>query len=169
MSSTPSTPSLIAALRGGSLLVVLVLAIGVLATLCSLGANAYVEIMWHAQVGYGSVFWKRVLWEWGARIGVGIGVGGLVFLNLRVVAATLTGIQIKRRFGNLEISEQIPRSYVLMGILGISALLALWFGAGVPANLGLQALLLRNASPWGMVDPILNFLAPPSRKICSRN
>jgi len=74
MSSTPSTPSLIAALRGGSLLVVLVLAIGVLATLCSLGANAYVEIMWHAQVGYGSVFWKRVLWEWGARIGVGIGV-----------------------------------------------------------------------------------------------
>ena len=155
MSSTPSTRSLIAALRGGSLLVVLVLAIGVLATLCSLGANAYVEIMWHAQVGYGSVFWKRVLWEWGARIGVGIGVGGLVFLNLRVVAATLTGIQIKRRFGNLEISEQIPRSYVLMGILGISALLALWFGAGVPTNLGLQALLLRNASPWGMVDPIL--------------
>jgi hypothetical protein len=82
-------------------------------------------------------------------------VGWLVFLNLRVVAAKLTGIQIKRRFGNLEISEQIPRRYVLMGVLGISALLALWFGAGVPNNLGLQALLLSNASPWGMTDPIL--------------
>lgn len=155
MSPTPSTNSLLSALRGGSFFIVLVLAVGALATLCSLGANAYVEIMWHTQVGYSSVFWKRVVWEWGVRIGVGIGVGSLVFLNLRVVAAKLTGIQIKRRFGNLEISEQIPRSYVLMGVLGISALLALWFGAGVPNNLGLQALLLSNASPWGMTDPIL--------------
>ena len=154
MSSNSTTNPLFSALRGGSFFILLVLSVGALTSLFSFGANAYVEIMWHTEVGYGSVFWKRVVWEWGARIGVAIGVGCLVFLNLRVVAATLTGIQIKRRFGNLEISEQIPRSYVLMGVLGISALLALWFGAGIPNNLGLQALLLSNASPWGITDPI---------------
>ncbi|HIB00279.1 MAG TPA: hypothetical protein EYO30_09930, partial [Gemmatimonadetes bacterium] len=94
MSPTPSTNSLLSALRGGSFFIVLVLAVGALVTLCSLGANAYLEIMWHTQVGYSSVFWKMVVWEWGVRIGVGIGVGLLVFLNLRVVAAKLTGIQI---------------------------------------------------------------------------
>ena len=30
----------------------------------------------------------------------------------------------------------------------------MWSGAGIPNNLGLQALLLSNASPWGVTDPI---------------
>jgi len=155
MSSNSSIKSLLPLLRGGSVFIVLALAVGVFATLCSIGANAYVEIMWHTQVGYVSIFWKRIIWEWGVRVAVGIGVGWLVFLNLKVVALTLTGIQIKRRFGNLEISEQIPRSYVLGVILLASALLALWFGAGIPNNLGIQVLLLSNASPWGITEPIL--------------
>ena len=61
MSPTPSTNSLLSALRGGSFFIMLVLAVGALATLCSLGANAYVEIVWHTQVGYSSVYAARTI------------------------------------------------------------------------------------------------------------
>ena len=81
MSSNPTGNPLFSVLRGGSFFILLVLSVGALASLFSFGANAYVEIMWHTEVGYVSVFWKRVVWEWGARIGVAIGVGCLVSVS----------------------------------------------------------------------------------------
>ncbi len=153
MSSGPER--VVGALKGGRLLVALVLGVALLIALGRIASGAYIEILWHAESGYSSVFWRRVIWQWGLRVGAGIVVGLLVFLNLRVVSATLGSIQIKRRFGNLEISEQLPRSYVFWGIAGISSLLALWFGAAVPRSLGLQLLLLRSADAWGLADPIL--------------
>jgi uncharacterized membrane protein (UPF0182 family) len=81
--------------------------------------------------------------------------GGLVAANLLVVASTLSGIQIKRRFGNLEISEQLPRTYVRLGILSMAVLVALWFGAAVAPGAGLRALLLLHATDWGAGDPVL--------------
>ena len=121
-----------------------------------LAATMYVEILWHAQTGYGDVFWLRVLWQWGARIVAGVAVGVLVFLNLRIVAETLGGLQIKRQFGNLEISEQLPKSYVFWGLAGTSGLLALWFGGSIPLSLGSQLLLILNAEAWGIAEPMLN-------------
>jgi uncharacterized membrane protein (UPF0182 family) len=118
--------------------------------------TAFVEILWHGQTGYGSVFWTRMLWQWGVRLGAGVAVGLVVFLNLRMVSSTLSGIQIKRRFGNLEISEQLPRSYVFWTMIGLSVLLGLWFGAAVPRSLGIQVLTLVNAGPWGIAEPVLS-------------
>lgn len=142
-------------LRGGKLLVALVVVIGAVVIFGRLATTALVEILWHAELGYGGVFWKRVVWQWGARLGAGLAAALLVFFNLRVVARTLGGIQIKRRFGNLEISEQLPKAYVFWGMLGMSALLGSWFGAAVPRSVGLQALLLLNGSEWGLADPVL--------------
>jgi uncharacterized membrane protein (UPF0182 family) len=121
-----------------------------------LASTIYVEILWHGQTGYSDVFWLRVLWQWGARLIAGLVVGALVFLNLRIVSETLGGLPNKRKFGNLEISEQLPQSYVLWGMVGTSALLALWFGGSVPLNLGSQILLILNAQAWGVTEPMLN-------------
>jgi uncharacterized membrane protein (UPF0182 family) len=147
--------SFLKSLRGGWLLVAAVIGVGLVVAFGRMATMAFTEILWHAEVGYLDAFWRRVLWEWGGRILAGLGVGVLVFFNLRIVSATLGGIQIKRRFGNLEISEQLPRSYVLITMVGISALLAAWFGAAVPRSVGLQTLLLKNAPSWGLVEPIL--------------
>jgi uncharacterized membrane protein (UPF0182 family) len=155
MASSPSIARLLSTLRGGRLLIAAVLAIAMLVALGRLATTIYVEVLWHAQVGYADVFWRRARWEWGLRIGAGVAVGVLVFLNLHIVSKTLGAIQIKRRFGNLEISEQLPRSYVMWGMGGMSVLLAFWFGAAVPRNSGLQLLLLLNTSPWGIQDPVL--------------
>jgi uncharacterized membrane protein (UPF0182 family) len=143
-------------LRGGRLLLAIAVTLGLLIAGARVATSAFIEILWHGQVGYGDVFWTRVLWQWGVRVGAGFVVGLVVFLNLRVVSSTLGGIQIKRRFGNLEISEQLPRSYVFWTIFGMSALLAFWFGAAVPRSLGIQALMLLNAAPWDVVDPVLS-------------
>lgn len=143
-------------LRGGRLLVALVVLVGLVVAFGRLASTIFTEILWHAGTGYGAVFWKRIVWQWGVRLGAGVVVGLLIFLNLRVVANTLGGIQIKRRFGNLEISEQIPKAYIFWGMVGISALMAVWFGAAVPTSAGIQALLTVHAEVWGVVEPVLN-------------
>lgn len=142
-------------LRGGKLLVALIIAAVLLITAARMAVTGVIEILWHAQTGYIDVFWTRALWTWGARLVAGVFVGLLVFLNLQVVSGTLGGIQIKRRFGNLEISEQLPRSYVLWTMAGAAALLGLWFGAAVPRSVGIQALLLTHGPTWGLAEPVL--------------
>ncbi len=152
--STPPT-RLLATLRGGRLLLAIVLALALTIALGRVVTAAYVEILWQAEAGYASVFWQRVLWEWGIRGLAALVVGVLVLVNLKVASKTLGGIQIRRRFGNIEISERIPKHFIWWGILVASVLLGLWFGAAVPANLGIQALLLAQGAAWGVTDPVL--------------
>lgn len=118
-------------------------------------AALYVEVLWQAEAGYSGVFWRRVLWESGARLGAGLLVAILVLVNLRIASKTLGGIQIRRRFGNIEISEQIPKRYVWWAMLGAAGLLGLWFAAGVPSDLGIRTLLMLSADSWGVAEPVL--------------
>ena len=102
--------------RGGRLLVALGIALLTISVIGRVAANAYIEILWFDSLGYSSVFWTRVFWEWGARLMGGALVGVVFFFNLRVIARSLGGIKIKRRVGDLVISEQIPETYVVWGI-----------------------------------------------------
>jgi uncharacterized membrane protein (UPF0182 family) len=135
--------------------VAVLVVVGMLLVLGRAFAAAYVEILWQSQAGYAGVFWKRMLWEWGIRAAAAVVVGILVLINLRIASTTLGAIQIRRRFANIEISERIPRPLVWTGITVAAALLGLWFGAAVPPNVGIQALLYTSAVPWGVTDPIL--------------
>jgi uncharacterized membrane protein (UPF0182 family) len=142
-------------LRGGRLVVALLVLLGLLLVFGRAFAAAYVEILWQAQSGYESVFWKRMLWEWGIRATAAVLVGIVFLVNLRIASTTLGTIQIRRRFSNIEISERIPKPLVWTGITIASALLGLWCGAAVPPNLGIQALLYLSAAPWGVIEPVL--------------
>lgn len=142
-------------LRGGRLAVALLLGFALALLLGRAATAAWAEILWQQSAGHAGVFWRRIAWSWGARIVAGLAVTGVVYANLRVAALTLGGIHIRRRFGNIEISEQLPRSWVSAGILGAAALLGLWFGAAVPTNLGLQMAAALGASAWGVTEPIL--------------
>ena len=142
-------------LSGGRLLVALVIALLTILLVGRMAANAYIEILWFESVGYSSVFWTRVLWEWGARLIVALLVGVACFFNLRFIARSLGGIKIKRRVGDLVISEQLPETVVVWSVAALSALLGAWFGASVPGSMGLSVLYLLNASEWGVTDPFL--------------
>ena len=144
------------ALHGGRRLIVILVAIGLVAGVGRALTGLYVEVLWQLQAGYAGVFWRRVSWEWGVQVAAGVLVAAVVFLNLRIAATTLGGIQIRRRFGNIEISEQIPRRYVTWSLGTAAVLIGLWFGAAVPPGIGRQALLAISAPAWGVTDPVLN-------------
>ena len=142
-------------LSGGRLLAALVIALLTILVVGRIAANAYIEILWFGSLGYSSVFWTRVLWEWGARLIVFGLVSVLCFFNLRFIARSLGGIKIKRRVGDLVISEQISETVVVWSVAVLSALLGAWFGASVPGSMGLNVLYLLNAPEWGVTDPFL--------------
>jgi uncharacterized membrane protein (UPF0182 family) len=148
MSSSPTS-------KGGRLLAIVVGVLVLVFIAGRIASGLLVEVLWQGQVGYLDVFLTRELWQWGIRIVAGLAVGILIFFNLRLVAGTLSGIRIKRRFGNIEIAEQLPKHYVLWAMLGISGVLALWFGAAVPRSVGIQALMLIHGGAWGITDPIM--------------
>ena len=141
--------------RGGRLLVALGVALLTISLIGRIAANAYIEILWFGSLGYSSVFWTRVFWEWGARLMGGALVGVVFFFNLRVIARSLGGMRIKRRVGDLVISEQISETYVVLGIGIFSVLAGAWFGAAIPGSVGLNVLYLLNAPEWGVTDPFL--------------
>ena len=85
-------------LRGGRLVVAIIIGVALVLSVGRAFAGAYVEILWQMQAGYSTVFWKRVIWEWGSRTTVGVTVALLVLVNLKIASATLGGIQIRRRF-----------------------------------------------------------------------
>lgn len=116
--------------------------------------SIYVDLLWFSAQDAREVFLTRLVWEWGARFGAGLVAGLATWFNLRFVAETFGGIQIRRRVGDLVIQEQLPENYVRWAILGGCALIGLWFAAAVPQGTGLRALVLLNAPAWGAAEPI---------------
>lgn len=153
MSSRPT--DLVSNIRGGWIVVAVLAALVLVALLGRAFTSFYVEVLWQTQTGYTEAFWRRIAWEWGTRLGAGLFVAVAVYFNLKIAATTLGGIQIRRRFGNLEISEQIPKRWVTLALLGASGFLGLWFGATVSGTAGRAALLAFSAPAWGMADPVL--------------
>ena len=142
-------------LRGRRLVLVLGVAFLLTLLVARIVANAYIEILWFDSLGYRSVFWTRVFWEWGVRLLGAVVVGLVFFFNLRFIARALGGIRIKRRVGDLVISEQLSETVVAWSVAVLSALVGAWFGASIPPSMGLGVLYLLNAPEWGVTDPFL--------------
>ncbi len=116
-------------------------------------ADFYTEVLWYRSVGYSSVFWTRTLADLGMRVVAGLGTAVLAFLSFRVVGRTLSGVQIKRRFGNLEIAERVPPRIITIGLVIVSGLMGLWLAAVFPRTAGLRLLLALRAPEWGLAVP----------------
>jgi uncharacterized protein len=142
-------------LRGGKLILAAFLLFLFVLLALRWAAAIYVEHLWYQAEEATRVFWTRNTWEWGSRLAVGVVTTLLAWANLRVVARTFAGIQIRRRYGDLVIQEMLPTSYVRWGLWGASILTGLWFTAAVPQGTGLQALLMVHGPTVGEVDPIL--------------
>lgn len=142
--------------RPGRLLLIAVVALIVLLLVGGAVTGLYTDALWYSSVGYSGVFWTRL----GAIAAVRLVVGGVgaafVALNLWFVARQLGPVQLRRRYGNLEISEQVPRRYISLGIVA-AAVLAGWWLSGIAFDgEGALAVLawLRHVQ-WGATDPLL--------------
>jgi len=142
-------------LKWGRVFILLAVGLGLI-VLAGRGITmVYTEALWFGSAGFGSTYWTRFFVEGGARVAVGALTIILSFLNFRVVARTLSEIQIRRRFGNLEILERLPENTIRWGVIGVSVVLGLWLGASLPGGSGLRLLLFLNAPEWGLQVPHL--------------
>ena len=141
-------------LRGGKLAITIAAVLGFLLVALRVLASLHVNVLWFRNIGYEDLLWRRIGWSWGMRFLVAAVVTVVLFLNLRLVVRTLGSIQIKRRFGDLEIAEQLPRSYALWGAAALSAVMGLWFGGSVVGSVGINTLLALTAPAWGVRDPV---------------
>ena len=115
----------------------------------------YTDALWFRQLGYSSVFWTRLTTGIVARAIAAVVGGAIVLINLWIVTRQLGPVHVRRRYGNLEISEQIPRNLVNAGIF-LAAILGGWWLSGVRFG-GMGSLTLLTwlkKTPWGAVDPL---------------
>ena len=142
--------------RPGRVLIVVGIALVVVAVLGDALIQMYTDALWYASLGYAGVYWTRIGIAAVVRVAVGVLGAALVLLNLWFVARQLGPVHLRRRYGNLEIAERVPRSYLLAGIV-VAALLAGWWLSGVEFGgdgaLALAAWLRQ--VPWGIRDPLL--------------
>lgn len=117
--------------------------------------SLYTEALWFQAVGYSSVFWTRLAASAALRTATGILGAIIVLLNLARVVRHLGPVQLRRRYGNLEIAEVVPRSYVRAGII-LAAGLAGWWLSGISfqSNANIVALAWLRSAPWGQTDPL---------------
>ncbi len=115
----------------------------------------YTDALWYSTLGYVGVFWTRLGAGAAVRTTAGVAGAALVMLNLGLVSRRLGPVHLRRRYGNLEIAEQVPRAYLLGG-MAVTAVLAGWWLSGLEfggdASLAMLA-WVRHAS-WGLQDPL---------------
>lgn len=138
----------------GRLLLVVGVALLLLLIAGRLGVGFFTDILWYREVGYESTYWRRLWIGLGVRSVAGLVGAAVVFGNLWLVARNLGPVRVRRRYGNIEIAEQIPKRYVT-AIMLIVAVLGGWWLAGLQfddrAALAVVSWLQR--VDWGVVEP----------------
>ena len=141
--------------RLGRILLFSGLALLALLLLARAATGFYTDILWYGELGYISTFWKRLWIGLGVRGAAAVLGAALIFLNLWLVARHLGPVRVRRRYGNIEIAERIPRKHVLGGATA-AAILGGWWLAELNFNdsaaLAFAAWLGR--VPWGLSDPL---------------
>ena len=135
----------------------LIIGAGLLVTLIvsRMIVGLYTDSLWFRQLGYSSVFWTRLATDVIVRAIAAVIGGVIVLVNLWIVTRQLGPVQVRRRYGNLEISEQIPRKLVNTGII-LAAILGGWWLSGVRfgGTASLTLLTWLRKTPWGAADPL---------------
>jgi uncharacterized protein len=115
----------------------------------------YTDALWFDAAGYSAVFWRQLLATVVTRAITGAVGAAIILLNLWYVLRQLGPVHLRRRYGNLEFAEQVPRSLLVGGAVVIAALAGWWlatlqFGGNVPV--AMLAWLQREN--WGVTDPL---------------
>jgi uncharacterized protein len=141
--------------RTGQVLAITAVALLLFLVLGRAAAVFYTDLLWYDSVGQGSVFWRRLFAGAAVRLVLGALGAAIILVNLWYVLRQLGPVHLRRRYGNLEIAEQVPRAYLVGGAVLVAVLAGWWlvtlqFGGHVP--IALLAWLQREG--WGITDPL---------------
>ncbi len=113
------------------------------------------ELLWYRSIGYENVFWTQWRSAIAVRGTIALVVAAFVYANLWIIARALGSIRLRRRYGNIEIAERLPRVYLLAALSLVSLFSAWWLSAGVADPL--PALAALNPERWNLVDPVFGY------------
>ncbi len=117
----------------------------------------YTEVLWFGELDYAAVFWRRLVSEATIRLITTVLGGGLVLVNLWLVTRRLGPVHVRRRYGNLEISEQVPRRQVIGGIVLAAFLTGLWLSdVKFGGDHAIAVLTMLRHAAWSISDPLFN-------------
>lgn len=124
----------------------------------SAGARLYTDALWFGELGRSDIFRTRLLLTVLVRLVSGALAAVIVFTSLVLVLRRLGPVHVRRRYGNLEIAEQIPRPAVF-AISALLAVLAGWWLSGLQfgGDVPLFAYAWLRRVPWGVSDPLFGF------------
>lgn len=133
--------------------------IGGIALVVLLGGGAvaefYSEHLWFTSLGYGARFWKLRLAELAAWVVLLLTTAGVLWWIIRSTLRRGGPVQLRRKLGDLEISEALPDRWVGMIVAAGAVVAGLLVAGPFSGPLARQVLFALEAAPWGEVDPIL--------------
>lgn len=137
----------------------LLLVVGAFTLLALMGGRTavelYTDVLWFQSLGYLRVFWTLFGATLGVRAAAGVVAAAFVLVNLWTVTRRLGPIHLRRTYGNLEIAEQVPRTYVVGGIAVTGVLAGWWLSGLIFDGAGsLQVLAWARQAEWGVTDPL---------------
>ncbi len=119
------------------------------------GVSFYTDFLWYREVGYLGPFWTRLWLRLAVRGVAGLVGAALIFLNLWVVLRHLGPVRVRRRYGNLEIAERIPRRWVSLISVAVALLGGWWLAAlQFDEHAVLAAASWFRRVSWGLQDPL---------------
>lgn len=141
--------------RAGRILLAVVVG-GLLVLVLGRGAAGfYTDILWYDALGYLSTYWTRFRLGLAVRGVAALVAGLLVLINLWWVTRYMGPVRVRRRYGNIEIAEHIPRKYVMAAAVAVAGLGGWWLAELQFGDAAVLALVswLRHVS-WGVSDPL---------------
>ena len=136
-------------LLGGAIIVIaLVLLLG------RWGASFYTDHQWYAALGALDV-WRAKVATTATLTVASFSIAALfALMNLYAVQQSVVSLVLPRRIGNLEIGEEIPRSYLFSIVAALSV--AIGIALVFPTSHWPQALLARVGKPFGEIEHALS-------------
>lgn len=120
-----------------------------------LAAGVYTESLWFDGLGYAGVYWRRILTVTAVRVAAALLGGAVVFASLWWVLRRMGPIHVRRRYGNIEIAEKIPRRLVMGGAAVVSLLAGWWLSeVAFDGRAALDVLFWMNRTAWGVSEPV---------------
>jgi hypothetical protein len=115
----------------------------------------YTEVLWYSELGHLGVFWARIRSLAMVRAVTAAIGAAVVWINLWRVARHLGPVHLRRRYGNLEIAEQVPRRYVTVGIAAAAVFAGWWLSELIfPGSAIADVRAWLHGGAWGVTDPV---------------
>jgi uncharacterized membrane protein (UPF0182 family) len=85
-------------------------------------ASSYVDHLWYEAVGGGALWRTRTFYTTVVVVGSAVLSGAVIFLNLYAVRRSIVSLVLPRRVANIEIGEEVPGTYLMAAVIGLSML-----------------------------------------------